>query len=155
MAFVISISVIFNNLYKLSPFNSKLFENFRINLNCFILMQLLMNSAKVLIIFGRLPALFMIANIYFLNLSFIISEIRPYCREHFSSNRDLKIFIRNDTVTIDIEFIENLNKLIFCDFKTPKVKIKLKFSSTYFTSFFNIQIHKSFSESFPLKHNFF
>jgi len=154
LRFIILICVFFYSLNQAHPFNTELFENFSVNLNSFLLMHFLMKNTKVLVIFGRLPALFMITNIYFLSLGFILSKIQAFCWEHFSSNRNLKIFVGNNTVTIDIEFIENTIKFVLCNFKTPKIKIKLKFSSTNFTGFFNIEIHKSFSESFPLKHNF-
>ena len=155
LTFVILISVILNRLNKFQPFGSKLLENFSVNLNSFILMHFLVKNAEVLVIFGGLPALFMITNINFLSLGFILSKIQSFCREHFSSNRNLKIFIGNNTITIDIKFIENMIKFIFSNFKTPKIKIKLKLSSTNFTSFFYIEIHECFSESFPLEHNFF
>jgi hypothetical protein len=116
LAFIISISVIFYRFYEFNPFDSKLLENFRINLNCLILMHFLVNNAKVLIVFGWLPALLVVANIYFLGLRFVLSEVQPFCWEHFRSDRNLEILVGNNAVAVDIEFVENFLEFVLCDF---------------------------------------
>ena len=118
-------------------------------------MHFLMDNAKILVVFGGLPALFVVTNVYFLSLGFVLSKIKTFCWEHLSTDGNLEIFVRNYAVAVDIEFVKDVVKLFLSDFQTPEIKIKLEFSSTNFSSFFDIEIHKSFSQSFPLKHDFF
>lgn len=110
-----------------------------------------MHFAEILVIPRRLPTFVVITTVNFTFLRLILAEIEALHGEHFRTNRELKIFVRNFIVAIEIKLGEYLVKLLIGNIHAPEFKIKFKFFSANLSCFFDVQIHKCFSHSLPLK----
>jgi hypothetical protein len=80
-------------LNKIIPIFANGFENFGEKFERFILMHFLMHLTKILIIFGGLPALFLLAAVDLALLRLVKSEVEALLRKHLHADRKLKIFV--------------------------------------------------------------
>lgn len=71
-------------------------------------MHFLVKYTEVLVVFGGLPTFFMLATVDLALLRFILPEVQPLLREHFTANRQLEVFVRDQAVAIEIEFAEDM-----------------------------------------------
>jgi hypothetical protein len=72
-----------------------------------------MQDAEVSVVLSWLPALFMIATINLGLLNFVLSEVKAFSWEHLRSNRNLKVFIRDETIFIKVESVKNIFEFVF------------------------------------------
>ena len=114
-----------------------------------------MDFAKVLIVFCRLPAFILLTAVLFAALFFIKSKIKFLCREHVHTNWQLKIFVWNLTITINIKLCKNFVKNFLWNCIPPEIKLASKLLLGNFSSFLSIEILKGLSDSFPLELDFF
>ena len=141
-------------LNKFRPWLMNLLEKLIEQPNGLVLVHFLMNFTIILIIFGRLEALRVVAGVNSTLLWLILSEIQSFCREHFRSNRLLKVFVRNKPITIHVKVVEALLTLSLWDVHSPKVKEESKFFDADLSCFLDVQVHESFSKSLPLNLHF-
>jgi hypothetical protein len=114
-----------------------------------------MQDTIILTIQRRLPALF-VQTIYLLALLFfVLPEIKTLSWEHFGSNTALEILVGNQTISIKIKLLENFFKDILLNVHAPEIEVKSELFFRNFSGFFYVKVHERFSESFPLKFDFF
>lgn len=104
-----------------------------------------MDFAEILVIPCGLPTLIVITTVDFTFLGLILTEVQALHGEHFRTNWELEILVRNFAITIKVEFAKNLIKLLLSYVHAPKFKIKLKLFSADLSRFLDIQIHESFT----------
>jgi hypothetical protein len=100
-------------LNKFIPIFANGFENFGEKFQRFILMHFLMHLTEVLIIFCGLPALFVLAAVDLALLRLVKSEVKAFGGEHLHTYRKLKVFVRDFSITIQIEFTKDFVKDFF------------------------------------------
>lgn len=84
----------------------------------------------------------------------VLSEVQSFSWMDFTTNPLAKVFIWNNTISIDIEFIKKFIKCTIRYFDSPISNHIFKFLWRYLSSFIHIQRSESFSQSFPLKSHF-
>lgn len=118
-------------------------------------MHLLVDIAEIDFVFGRLPALTLLASVYITLLCFVLPEIKSLLREHFGSNGLLELLVRQLAVFVEVELVENFVELLlsYCD--APELQVVLEFISRYLACLAHIHVLKCFPDGFPLKFDFF
>jgi hypothetical protein len=114
-----------------------------------------MNFTIVLLVFGRLKALFVLATDDSMAVLHILSKVKAFCRKHVSTNRNLEIFVRNESISVQVKVVETLRDFCFRNVHAPKVQEKLEFLFADLACLFDIEVREGFSECFPLELHFF
>jgi hypothetical protein len=97
-----------------------------------------MNITKVLVIFGRLPALFLVTAVYLALLRDILPEVSAFLRLHFHSNAQEQILEGNLSITVFVEIVEDFVELLLSDDDAPEIEHPPEFIFRYFARLFSI-----------------
>ena len=93
LTLVILISCCLDIINEDGPVFTHLFEHFGEYINSNVLMHLLMEHAEVLVVLGRLPAFLVVAAVYLALLKLVLTEVKSFSWEHFTSDRELEVFV--------------------------------------------------------------
>jgi hypothetical protein len=85
LTLVIFVRVGFDIIYKLLPIPTYFPKQFCESLDGIVRVHFLMENAEILVVFGWLPALFVMTAINLGLLRFILSEIKTFSWEHFAT----------------------------------------------------------------------
>jgi hypothetical protein len=102
---------------------------------------------------GRLPAFIMDTTVDLHHLRFVLSEIETFSRMDFTTDSQLKVFIRYFSILIQVKFVKEILELFVSEVETPVLKVKAQFLGQNCSCFLHVEIHKCLSESLPLKLN--
>tara|TARA_B110000305_G_C19279525_1_gene558539 strand:- start:182 stop:487 length:306 start_codon:yes stop_codon:yes gene_type:complete len=101
-------------------------------------MHFLVQNAEIAIVLDRLPAFVVFAHVNFALEFGVLAEIQSFCREHFGSDRDLEVLVRDQAVAIEVKLHEDLVEFVLRNVHAPEIKKVPEFSFAYLSGFFYI-----------------
>lgn len=113
-----------------------------------------MEGTEFPIALGRLPTLVVGTAIDFLLLRFVKSEVETFAGVDFATYCLLEIFVGDNTIFVEVKFIENRHELLIWEGNTPMLEIELEFVFWNVSSLFKVQVLESLSKGLPLEFDF-
>jgi hypothetical protein len=142
LALVVCISHLLDFSDEFGPLFSNLSAELDKQLDSFICVHLLMEITVVQVIFRWLKALLMLAALEPCGFWFVLSEVQAFLRKQLAANRELEVFVRDNSVTVNVEVVEALVKHVFWDVEAPEMQEELEFVSCDVSCLFNAQVHE-------------
>lgn len=73
---------------------------------------------------------------------------------NLTSDRQLKVLIRNFPIFVHVKFVKKVLELILRKGKTPMLEVETELLWKNLATFFHVQVHEGFSKGFPLEFYF-
>ena len=116
-------------LYHFRPLCIYLLKHSREQRYGLILVHLLVNLAVILVVLRGLEALRVVARRDFTLLRFVLAEVKTFCREHFRTDRQLEVFVRDKSISIHVKVVEAFLGLPIGNVHAPEVEEESEFSN--------------------------
>lgn len=114
-----------------------------------------MNIAIILSVSGCLPAHSLVTRNNLRELGFVLPEVKSFLGKYVHSNRELEIFVREFTITVDIELLPNAVEVFLFKLHAPEPQKVDELVLIDVSISVGIDVHKSTSDRFPLELDFF